>query len=301
MYYIYLFKIKRKLKPFLEHIDTGEKSSLKVKSYTQQLIDVPLHYHPEHEIVYVQKGQGKLLLADFEESFGQGDLFFIKGSIPHLFEDEYLRTGNKLLSKVVVMQYNQLLFENLYHLPEFYGLKRLETASGYGIKLKATAAMRKLIVELETHAGLQRFNKLLALLHKIIQHKESVLLGSPGSGAGQTHIAYLRLQKMHGFLARNFSQDCTIDKMAALMHMSKTSFCRFLKRETDRTFSEHLNFYRIHHASNLLGHSSESVMQICYSCGFNNAAYFFRQFKKAKKVSPLEYRRSFQKEITTTK
>lgn len=289
------------MKPFLEHIDTGEKSSLKVKSYTQQLIDVPLHYHPEHEIVYIQKGQGTLILSDFEESFGQGDLFFIKGSIPHLFEDDYLRSGNKLFSKVVVIQYNQSLFENLYHLPEFYGLKRLETASGYGIKLKATMAIRKLIVEMETHAGLQRFNKLLALLHEIIQQKDCVLLGSLGSGEGQTHIAYLRLQKMHGFLARNFSKDCTIDKMAALMHMSKTSFCRFLKRETGRTFSEHLNFYRINHASNLLGHSSESVMQICYCCGFNNAAYFFRQFKKAKKVSPLEYRRSFQTETSTEK
>ncbi len=279
------------MKPFLEHIDTGERSSIRVTSYSQRMIDVPLHYHPEHEMVYVQYGRGKLLLAEFEENFEKGDLFFIRGSVPHLFEDADLNAGPGRTSKVVVIQYRQSLFESLYHLPEFYLLNRLETSWGYGIKVKASVGMQKLINDLEGSEGLERFNKLLSLLNEMMRHKKRSLLGSLESAPTQNHVAYLRLQKMHAFLAGYFSGEITVDEVAKLMQMSKTGFCRFLRRETGKTFSEYLNYYRIRHACYLLRHSTDSILQICYSCGYNNAAYFFRQFKKEKNSSPLEYRR----------
>lgn len=280
------------MKPILEHIETGADSSVKVKTYSQQLIDVPLHYHPEHEIVYVQKGQGNLFLADMEEEFASGDLFFIRSSIPHLFEDAALHSGKKQMSKVTVIQYGSSLFESLNELPEFAQLRRLETKIGYGIKLKATRAMLRLMSALEKQKGLMRFNALIALLHEIIQDKNQNYLGTIGTVNNSNHVGYLRLQKMHGFLSRYFYRDVSIEEVASLLHLNKTGFCRFLKRETGKTFSEHLNYYRIQHACTLLRQSSESVMQICYGCGFNNAAYFFRQFKKQKGMAPLKYRRS---------
>lgn len=256
------------------------------------MIDVPMHYHPEHEIVYIQKGQGNLYLADVEEPFASGELFFIRGSIPHLFEDAAMHTGKMSLSKVFVIQYRQDLFENFYQLPEFSQISRLETTIGYGIKLQATPPMLRLLSNFEKQNGLMKFNALIALLHEIIHNKGLQYLGIPGSVSNSNHIAYLRLQKMHSFLSGYFHKDVSIEEVAALLHLSKTGFCRFLKRETGKTFSEHLNFYRIQHACTLLRKSADSVMQICYDCGYNNAAYFFRQFKKLKGVAPLEYRKT---------
>lgn len=279
------------MKPFFEHIETGIESSIKVKTYTQQLIDVPLHYHPEHEIVYIQKGQGRLFLADLEENFASGELFFIRGSIPHLFEDEAMHTGKKHPSKVTVIQYKQNLFEQMYPLPEFTQVKWLESMTGLGIKMQATARMEDMIAGLESQKGLLQFNGLIALLYEIIHGKQHKLLGFSGKSGSNNHVAYLRLQKMHSFLSEYFYREISIEEVAAILHMSKTSFCRFLKRETGKTFSEHLNAYRIRHACSLLRNSPDSVMQVCYRSGFNNAAYFFRQFKICKDMTPKEYKK----------
>lgn len=280
------------MKPFFEHIETSEGSSIKVKTYAQQLIDVPMHFHPEHEIVYVQKGNGSLFLADVEEDFTSGELFFIRGSIPHLFEDAAVHTGKKQLSKVTVIQYNKSLFEGMYQLPEFNGVSRLETMIGYGVKLRASTSMARLVNAMEQQDGLLQFNTLISLLHEIIHDKNHQYLGTIGTVSSTNHIAYLRLQKMHSFLSGYFYKNITVEEVAVLLHLTKTGFCRFLKRETGKTFSEHLNYYRIQHACALLRQSSDSVMQICYGCGFNNAAYFFRQFRKQKGVAPLEYRKA---------
>lgn len=279
------------MKSFIEQIDTGRDSSIKVKTYTQQWIDVPLHHHPEHEIVYIQKGEGKLFLADLEEHFISGDLFFIRGSIPHLFEDAAMRTGIKRQSKVTVVQYRQSLFESLYALPEFREVGRLERMIDYGIRLKSTPAMKKYLASLEKQNGLLQFNALIALLNEIVQNKTARYITSVKLPRVANSVAYLRLQKMHGFLGTYFSREVTVEEVASLLHLNKTSFCRFLKIETGKTFSEHLNSYRIQHACMLLRNSAESVQGICYDCGFNNAAYFFRQFKKLQGVAPLEYRR----------
>ena len=291
IYYIYSLNENEYLKPFFEHIDTGIASSIKVKTYTQQMIDVPLHYHPEHEIVYIQKGQGNLFLADVEEDFSSGDVFFIRGSIPHLFEDAAMHTGKRLPSRVTVIQYRQNLFERMYPLPEFAQVSRLESMIGYGIKMQAGPKLRQMLGGLEEQSGLLLFNGLIALLHEIIHERDHRFLGLTGKTSSSNHVSYLRLQKMHAFLSKYFYREISIEEVASLLHMSKTSFCRFLKRETGKTFSEHLNYYRVGHACSLLRNSTENVMEICYSCGYNNAAHFFRQFKKYKEVAPLEYRK----------
>lgn len=279
------------MKALFEHIETGIESSVKVKTYAQKLIDVPMHYHPEHEIVYIQKGHGHLFLADVEAAFGSGDLFYIRGSIPHLFEDAAIRTGKNISSAVTVIQYAQSLFEHMYSLPEFAGIRHLESLPGYGIKIEATARLKKMIAGLEQRTGLLQLNGLIELLHEIITVGRHSYLGFAGKNINHDHVANLRLQKLHRFLSEYFYRDISVDEVAALLHMSKTSFCRFLKRETGKTFSTYLNYYRIQHACSLLRHSQESVMQVCYSCGFNNAAYFFRQFKKQRGMAPAAYRK----------
>lgn len=282
------------MKPLLENIETGDDSSIKVKSYTQSLIDVPLHYHPEHEIVFIRKGKGKLFLADTEEEFQTSQLFFIKGNIPHLFEDDGMITGKKNISKVTVVQYRQNLFEKLYNIPEFFALKELETALGYGFKMKMTKKVQDMMDGMEKKSGLPKFNTLLSVLNEIVQDKNKSVLGHFATRSDPIQISYLRIQKMHNFLSGYFSRDISIDEVANVLHLCKTGFCRFVKRETGKTFSEHLNQYRIQHACTLLRQSPDNVMEICYACGYNNPAYFFRQFKKLKRQSPMEYRKSFE-------
>lgn len=278
------------MRPLLEQIDTGSSSSIKVKTYIQSLIDVPLHYHPENEIVYIQKGEGRLFIADIEEDFGEGDLFFICSEVPHLFQDKAFSSKIRKPSKVRVIQYKRTLFESFHDLPEFNHITRFEKNISYGIKISATPKMKALFQRLEKAKGIYSFNFLTELLNEIILHGDRTLLGNISGKSPSNHISYIRLQKINLFLEEYSYKDVTVEMVAAILHLNKTSLCRFLKRETGKTFSEHVNFYRITHACKLLRDSGNSVMEICYTTGFNNPAYFFRQFKKLKGSTPMAYR-----------
>lgn len=290
MYYIYRSIHLTTLKAHLEQIDTGADSSIKVKTYIQSLIDVPLHYHPQHEIVYIQNGDGRLFIADIEENFTKNELFFICGNVPHLFQDRWFSTGNASRSKVAVIQYADSLFDHFHVLPEFDTIRRFEKSINYGIKMRATNRMKLLVQRIEHAQGVFRFNYLTELLYDIITHGDYNLLASVSGNSASNHISYIRLQKINSFISEYSYRDISIEEVASVIHLNKTSLCRFLKRETGKTFSEHLNFYRISHAAKMLRETDDQVMEICYATGFNNPAYFFRQFKKHKGTSPLGYR-----------
>lgn len=279
------------MKPYLETIEPGGVTSIKVATYIQNLIDVPLHYHPYHEIVYIQKGRGYLLIGNSEEEFAENQLFFIRGNVPHLFHESVGVPGERASSRVSVIQYPQNLLDHFQHLPEFHAIIAMERSLHYGVRMDATAAMVHLVRKLQKSDGIFRFNFLTMLLHEMSSHNMSVL-GNISRLPQTNQISYIRLKKMNSFLAEYAYRDLSLQQVAELLQLSKTSLSRFLKRETGKTFSEHLNFHRINYASKLLRESDEGVLQICYASGYNNPAYFFRQFKKFKKSTPDQYRKS---------
>lgn len=277
-------------KAFLENVDIDQFSSIKAAAYVQNLIDVPLHYHPEHEIVFILNGRGKVYLAGAETAFKEGQLFFIGGKVPHLFEDEGLATGEKKLSKVVVIQFTERLFESLWLLPEFEKIKYFLSKISCGIKVSGIKGKSHLIQSLLNAEGIEKINVLITLLNHIVQNESYQTIAPDEGQSAANNPAYLRLQKMNLYLSVNYSRDIKIENVAQLLNLGKTSLCRFLKKETGKTFSEHVNLFRIQHACRMLRESAQNVTQVCYAAGFNNQAYFYRQFKKLKKQSPLDYK-----------
>jgi AraC-like DNA-binding protein len=277
-------------KPFLENVEIDHSASIKAAAYVQNLIDVPLHYHPEHEIVFILSGRGKVYLAGAETEFRGGQLFFIGGKVPHLFEDEGLVTGKKKTSKVVVIQFTEKLFESLWLLPEFEKIKYFLSKISCGIKVSGIKNKSHFILDLLDAKGVEKINMMITLLNHIVENEKYQIIAPDEGQSAANNPAYLRLQKMNLYLSVNYSREVKIENVAQLLNLGKTSLCRFLKKETGKTFSEHVNRFRIHHACKMLRESGRNVTQVCYDVGFNNEAYFYRQFKKLQKKSPLEYK-----------
>ena len=53
---------------------------------------------------------------------------------------------------------------------------------------------------------------------------------------------------------------------------------------------QHLNSYRLEIAAELLTTTTDTILDIAISTGFNNISYFNRCFKKKYGVSPRKYR-----------
>ncbi len=281
------------MKPSFEHVLIAAGSSIKVRTYTRKKLNVPLHYHPEHEIVFIVNGNGRLMVSDAMTTFNDGDLIFIGGSVPHLFIDD--DQNGKIRNagfRVVVIQFKQNLFEQVKDLPEFYRTRQLLSKIRHGVKVKGDGALDKLIAAINHVQGIEKFNKLSCLLDAIVKKGGYQLIACPVESNASGH-SMQRIESVYAYLRKNYAEDISVEQAAKAVHLGKTSFCRFLKKETGKTFSEHLNEIRIDFACRLLRETDHTILQIGYEVGFNNLSYFYRQFNKLKGLSPLEYRQQY--------
>jgi AraC-like DNA-binding protein len=95
------------------------------------------------------------------------------------------------------------------------------------------------------------------------------------------------------FIERNFAcPDLTVAGIASQLRMSQRYLQLAFKGE-GVTPLEYLRKCRLKASSRLLRdprHSQRSITEICFSCGFNSAPHFSREFRHEYGVSPREYR-----------
>lgn len=73
--------------------------------------------------------------------------------------------------------------------------------------------------------------------------------------------------------------------------ISHSAFSELFKQMTGKTFTEYINVRRVSAACELLKTTDRTMLDIALSCGFQDAAYFSRVFKRQLGISPSEYRR----------
>jgi len=96
------------------------------------------------------------------------------------------------------------------------------------------------------------------------------------------------------FIEKHFAEAITLDELADCIHVSKSECCRCFKRSLNTTPFEFIMKYRIMEATkHIVEHPDRySFSELAMLCGFNNASYFNKIFKKYMSCTPSEYRNS---------
>jgi DNA-binding response OmpR family regulator/nitrogen-specific signal transduction histidine kinase len=84
----------------------------------------------------------------------------------------------------------------------------------------------------------------------------------------------------------------TLDFIANEMALSKMQLYRKMKDIIGQTPTEYIRSIRLKQVERLLKTTNKTVQEIMYNCGFNNKAYFYREFAKQYHLTPKEYRNS---------
>ena len=86
----------------------------------------------------------------------------------------------------------------------------------------------------------------------------------------------------------------SIQQIADRLSVSQRYLSDTLKKETGKTSTEHLQYYLVDEAKNILLDPSKSVSEVAYELGFEYPPYFSRLFKKKEGISPTAYREKFK-------
>lgn len=85
----------------------------------------------------------------------------------------------------------------------------------------------------------------------------------------------------------------SIEQIANELSVSQRYLSDTLKKETGKSTTEHLQFYLIDAAKNILLNPNKSISEVAYDLGFEYPQYFSRLFKKKEGLSPSDFREKY--------
>lgn len=111
------------------------------------------------------------------------------------------------------------------------------------------------------------------------------------------HLHKEKLQKYNpavvaaiNYIDANYTEDTSIDKLAAICHVSPSRLYHLFRSELHTTPVKYRNSLRVGHAAAELRSSELGIDEIAGHHGFNSAAYFRETFKAETGLTPTEYR-----------
>lgn len=279
--------------PFL--IPKSSNQSIHLQVDKQPYLYDYLHQHPEIQISLILEGEGQLIAGDYLGRFGPGNIYIIGSNIPHVFKNdtEYYQTDSKRFAHAHSVYFNWHTFgEEFWTLPELKALadKQILLDQCLQIDHQVNAQVPKMILDLWEVSGLDRLFKLFKLLETIIEMPHFTYL-TKSSGKILNQLQGERLNNVYRFTMANYHRPISLDEVAQIAFLTVSSFCRYFKKSTRKSYFEFLNEIRIGHACRLLQKEEERpVYQIAYEVGYKNIANFNRQFKRIMGFTPSEYK-----------
>ncbi|HEY9260620.1 AraC family transcriptional regulator [Chitinophaga sp.] len=287
------------MKAVLKKVTPPPESSFTVRKDTGENMRNIWHFHPELELLYIKKSAGTWLIGDYIGPFHSGDVVLIGANLPHSFrhEDTFIREQKGESGEAVVALFKQdIPSSTLSAWPEMRKLNQLLTLSRQGIKLEGDTCrtVAGMMENLLTQSPGSRLLTLLQILYLIAESGDYTLLSTESFNYDPSQHDNQRLKTVIEYTHQHFRSKLTLEDAAELIHMTGTSFCRYFKIKTGKTYVRFLTELRIGYACQLLIDSDKNITEICYECGYNTLSHFINMFKLITGKRPLEYKSHFK-------
>lgn len=278
-------------KPTFEKINPEFGNSLNVKQHNEVVENnLPFwHFHPELELVYVNKAKGKRHIGSHLSYFNNSQLILIGSNLPHSgFTDRFTTNG----AETLVQFKEDFLGEHFFSIPEMKPIKNLfaKAKKGLVFHIEAKKVIGPKIEQLIKYEGMDRIIHFLEILKDLAVSEDYSLLNVDGFAFEVEPQDNKKIEIIYRHVRKNFTRQITLDEISEKVSMTVPAFCRYFKKVTGKTFTQFVNEFRIVHATKLLAENPTSITDICFESGFNNFSHFNKLFKKFTGKSPLKYR-----------
>jgi AraC-like DNA-binding protein len=290
------------MRPHFHKVPVSLQSSFSIRHDLQPCFPTTWHLHPELELHFVIKGEGVRFIGDNISNFSAGEILLLGQNLPHTWRcrEEYFHENGALQVEAIVLHFlPTCLGRDFLDLPEAYLIPKLLVKAKRGMIV--TGKSKQQLVELMYAAvnasNLDRIILLLSIIKILAESDDYLPIASAHAFYQSNDAETLRLNNVCAYTLANYKKNITLEEISAISNLSVTSFCRYFKQITKKTYNDFLVEIRVSHACRFLIEDRFPTEIVCFKCGFNNISNFYRHFKRITTMTPLEYKRKYLKNL----
>ena len=253
---------------------------------------ITLHEQKSWELSYVIIGSGQRIIGDTIEPFSRNEIILIPPNIPHCWSFDEPDDGTDERSKIenITITFSDAFLDNCrITFPELDNIINNVLRNKEAISFKGDTLVRlqNLLISMKTESEIEKISSFIKVLALISSSENANAVGKPVIEDKKAK----RMQKILLYIMNNYQNTITLEEMANLVDLDKSSFCIFFKKMTGKTFFTYLTEYRIESSCQMITKTNLTIAEICFASGFNDVPYYNRVFKKIKNIKPTEYRK----------
>ena len=257
-------------------------------------VKVPWHWHDEFEIIIITEGSVCVQIANNSFVLNKGEGYFLNSGILHsaklLSPNGHQRA---LIFSPEIAAHNEDIVWKTYIKPI------LKKQALPFIKLSPGISWHNDILQLSNGAWLngayEKTDYPITIRHNLTRVfsliKSNIdLIENETEFTDKAKQDELRIKKILFFIENNYPTTITIADIAKSGDISISSCLRLFKQILKTTPIQYLIKFRLHKAvKEFYSLEGRSIGDIAYFCGFSDATYFNRCFKKEFGCTPTEY------------
>ena len=247
------------------------------------------HWHSEVEFIYAEKGEISCFVGTEQFILPEGCGLFVNSGVLHRYE------AARSVSMPNIVFSPELLGAKSGRIYQKYIAPVLESAAAYLLFRPSADRQREILQRLLTIFRSQETQENeMRTVASLLELWQQVYLHLPplsGQGSGDKGRR-AQLQVMMQFIHANFNRQITLQEIAQSVHISESSALQLFRRGIHLSPVAYLIQYRLKRAADLLASTNKTVAAIAYECGFSDAGYFCRTFRKFYHQTAMEYRKS---------
>ena len=245
------------------------------------------HWHEKMEFLYFIKGRARVCCNAEQIEAKAGNMVVINSN--ELHEGEALTDTAEYYCMIVDTSLFQGSkaeeLETKYIKPIYHNCIVFNNIIEYSPRIKA--CIENIVMEFENRAtGYEfaikaAFYQLMVILLR--NHVRYVLTQNEYD---KRMYALNRLNTVIEYIENNYRENITLENLSSMANVSRFHFCHLFREITGKTMIEYINSVRISQVEKLITEKNMSITEAALSCGYNDANYFSRVFKKHKKIAP---------------
>ena len=238
------------------------------------------HFHRDFELICVEKGEIDITVEDQVYRAREGQMALVLSNLIHAFTSH---APNRIIIHVFsqdnVPAFAKQVADRTVRTPvfdcdpdvrDFYVRYCIEKGNRSRFALKGA---------------------LYAICGEFIDKCEFLAPGAPRSG-GNTQL----LHQMLSYISEHYQEEISLEKMAQDLGYEMHYLSRVFSTNIKMNIRGYINLYRVDSARERLIGSQDSIAQIAMESGFQSIRSFNRVFSANTGMTPMDYRKNFQKE-----